>query len=257
MVTIGLFAVLSIAAASSVSPQLSLELSPKESPQDNLRLSTDASQSSANSSQRHAQYNNQQTAEHYKVLVLGDSISAAYGMSLEQGWVAQLAARLTEISSHYTVVNASISGETTAGGLRRLPALLTKHQPQLLIVELGGNDGLRGYSTTKLRENLTQIAQLAGDADAKVLIMPMEIPPNYGTRYAQSFRNSFAEAATATGATLTPFLLDNVALEPGLMQADGIHPTAAAQPRILDNVWPHIRNALNKRSQQQSANSSD
>lgn len=170
------------------------------------------------------------------VLVLGDSISAAYGLSLEQGWVSQLADELQRRDPAYEVVNASISGETTAGGLRRLPELLEEHQPALVIIELGGNDGLRGYPIGRLRDNLEQMAALAREAGARVLILPMEIPPNYGTRYTTLFRESFAAAAEATDSTLGPFLLEGVATDGELMQDDGIHPTAAAQPRLLDNL---------------------
>jgi acyl-CoA thioesterase-1 len=178
------------------------------------------------------------------LLVLGDSISAAYGMSLEQGWVSQLADELRSAGEPWMVVNASISGETTAGGLRRLPALLEEHRPALVIIELGGNDGLRGYPVKSLQENLEQMARLAQDAGARVLILPMEIPPNYGARYTRLFREAFAAAATATGSTLGPFLLEGVATEGALMQADGIHPTAAAQARLLDNVRPTLEELL-------------
>ena len=175
-----------------------------------------------------------------RVVVLGDSISAAYGMALEQGWVRILAERLSGENAPEDFVNASISGDTTAGGLRRLPALLESHRPEVLVVELGGNDGLRGYPTKKLRDNLTAMAKLGRAAGAKVLILPMEIPPNYGPRYTRAFRASFREAAEASGAALGPFLLDGIATNPDLMQADGIHPTAAAQGLIADLLEPVI-----------------
>lgn len=183
-----------------------------------------------------------------RVVVLGDSISAAYGMALEQGWVSLLAERLSGAKASEHFVNASISGDTTAGGLRRLPALLESHRPEVLIVELGGNDGLRGYPTTKLRDNLTAMAELGRAAGARVLILPMEIPPNYGPRYTRAFRASFREAAEASGAELGPFLLDGIATNPELMQADGIHPTAAAQELIADLLEPVIGSLLDTES---------
>lgn len=178
------------------------------------------------------------------LLVLGDSISAAYGLSLEQGWVSRLAGELAESHPDYRVINASISGETTAGGLRRLPGLLEEHQPALLIIELGGNDGLRGYPVGSLRDNLAQMATLARDAGARVLILPMEIPPNYGARYTQLFREAFPAAAKATDSTLGPFLLEGVATHDNLMQDDGIHPTGEAQPLLLDNIRATILEML-------------
>ena len=179
-----------------------------------------------------------------RILVLGDSISAAYGMSLEQGWVAMLAERLSDAEPGYEVVNASISGETTAGGLRRLPELLARHQPGLVIIELGANDGMRGYPLKSLRSNLSTMTQLAQEAGAKVILLAMEIPPNYGARYTAGFRDSFAEVAANTGAVLGPFVLDGVATDPALMQEDGIHPRKEAQPMLLDNVLPTIMTAL-------------
>ena len=181
-----------------------------------------------------------------KLLVLGDSISAAYGMSLEQGWVTVLAQRLRGQWPDSAVVNASISGDTSAGGLRRLPPLLERHAPDLLIIELGGNDGLRGYPTTQLRENLVNMVRAGQDAGAQVLILPMEIPPNYGPRYTSAFRASFTAATEQTGATLGPFLLENIATDTALMQEDGIHPTVSAQPMIVDILLPVIRQLLDE-----------
>ena len=179
-----------------------------------------------------------------KILVLGDSISAAYGMSLEQGWVALLAGRVAENHPQYTIVNASISGETTAGGLRRLPALLEEHRPNLVIIELGANDGMRGYPLGTLRDNLTSLVQMSKAAGAGVILLPMEIPPNYGSRYTSGFRRSYVQVAEETDSLLAPFVLDGVATDPALMQADGIHPTVEAQPALLDNVLPTIMEAL-------------
>ncbi len=183
---------------------------------------------------------------HARVLVLGDSISAAYGMSLEQGWVALMERRMRDEGTWADIefINASISGDTSAGGLRRLPALLEEHAPQLLIIELGGNDGLRGYPTSKLRENLTRMAEIAAEASSRVLILPMEIPPNYGPRYTSAFREAFRQAATDTGGTLGPFMLENIATDPELMQDDGIHPTQAAQPLIVDRLQGVVEAAL-------------
>jgi len=183
-------------------------------------------------------------ADGQNILVLGDSISAAYGMSLEQGWVAQLADHLRQQSAGFNVVNASISGETTAGGLRRLPALLQEHLPKLVIIELGANDGLRGYPLTTLQDNLAQLAQLSQQAGARVILLPMEIPPNYGPRYTSGFRESFTQVATSTDSVLAPFMLDGFATDPKFMQEDGIHPTVAAQPLILEKVLPTVTAVL-------------
>lgn len=185
-------------------------------------------------------------ASQQRILVLGDSISAAYGMSLEQGWVALLAQRLKTTEHAHEVINASISGETTAGGLRRLPQLLAEHQPGLVIIELGANDGLRGYPLASLRANLNKLAELSQQAGAEVILLAMEIPPNYGARYTAGFRDSFTIIAKQTNSILGPFVLDGVATDPALMQDDGIHPTAQAQPLLLDNVLPVIMTALDR-----------
>ncbi len=178
------------------------------------------------------------------ILVLGDSISAAYGMSLEQGWVALLRERLTDVDKPVRIVNASISGETSDGGLRRLPALLEEHQPNLVLIELGANDGLRGFPLSRLRANLTQMVQHVQATGARALLLPMEIPPNYGARYTREFRESFASVARESGAGLAPFILAAFATDPDMMQADGIHPRSAAQPLILEAVLPHVLEKL-------------
>lgn len=178
------------------------------------------------------------------IVVLGDSISAAYGMSLEEGWVALLQHRLHAEGTSYTVVNASISGDTSAGGLRRLPDLLSTHAPRIVIIELGGNDGLRGYPINQLTQNLRQMIQLIESVGAIAVILPMEIPPNLGKVYTDAFRSSFAKAAENSEALVGEFPLESVALNPLLMQADGIHPTADAQPLILDSVWRVLESAL-------------
>ncbi len=186
----------------------------------------------------------QADAERPAVMVLGDSISAAYGMTLEQGWVNLLQKRLDAENFDYQVVNASISGDTTGGGLNRLPALLEKHSPKVVILELGGNDGLRGYPIKTLRDNLSAMTHLSRETGAAVLLLPMEVPPNLGSRYTRMFRESFPMVASEHDARVGRFLLDGVATHPALMQADGIHPTAEAQGRLLDNVWPDLEPLL-------------
>ncbi len=179
------------------------------------------------------------------ILMLGDSISAAYGMSLEQGWVALLAGKLMESHPQITVINASISGETTTGAALRLPALLKQYQPAVVVIELGGNDGLRGYPVARFRNNLQQMTQQAKAAGAHVILVAMEIPPNYGPRYTAGFRESFQVVADSEGATVAPFLLEGVGTDPDLMQPDGIHPTAAAQPQLVENFLPTLLAVLN------------
>lgn len=178
------------------------------------------------------------------ILVVGDSISAAYGMSLEQGWVALMAEELAESHPDYHVVNASISGETTGGGLQRLPALLENHQPAVVIIELGANDGLRGYPLKTLRANLITMASLSKDAAADVIFIPMEIPPNYGSRYTAGFRESFLLAAGNTDSVLAAFLLEGVATDPELMQPDGLHPRTEAQAIMKTTFMPTLLEVL-------------
>jgi acyl-CoA thioesterase-1 len=183
-------------------------------------------------------------AEERRALVLGDSISAAYGLSLEAGWVALAEQALRDRGLAVSLVNASISGETSAGGRRRLPALLAEHDPYAVIIELGGNDGLRGYPVSQLRANLQAMVEEARKAGAAVLLLPMEIPPNYGRRYTQGFRNAFVDVARETDARLGPFLLEGIATEQDLMQDDGIHPTAEAQARMARNLLPALEALL-------------
>ncbi|MEE4361365.1 MAG: arylesterase [Pseudomonadales bacterium] len=178
------------------------------------------------------------------ILVLGDSISAAYGIEPEQGWVKLLEKRLAERSATVRVVNASVSGETTGGGLARLPDALSRNRPDVVIIELGGNDGLRGYPIARIRSNLATMVTLAQDSGARVLLVGMQIPPNYGARYTEAFHGTFAEIAERDAVALVPFLLDGVATDPALMQGDGIHPTAEAQPALLDNLWPALQTLL-------------
>lgn len=178
------------------------------------------------------------------LLVLGDSLSAAHGIALKDGWVALLDARLQASPSPRPVVNASISGETTAGGLARLPALLAEHRPALVLVELGANDGLRGLPLAEARANLAKMLAAIRAAKAGVVLVGIELPVNYGPQYRDGLRSMYRGLAEEFNAPLLPFLLDGVALDPDLMQDDGLHPNAKAQPKILDNVWAVLQPAL-------------
>lgn len=177
-------------------------------------------------------------------LVVGDSISAAFGLDTTQGWVALLQKRLDQQGKRIQVVNASISGDTSAGGLARLPALLAEHRPALVMIELGGNDGLRGTPLAQLQQNLADMIAASQASGAQVLLLGMRLPPNYGKRYTEGFAGVYEQLADAYKVPLLPFFLDGVGGVPGLMQADGIHPTAAAQPRLLDNIWPLLEARL-------------
>ena len=161
-------------------------------------------------------------------------------MDLEQGWVALLQEHLNKNQTGWVVINASISGDTTGGGLQRLPDLLQRHSPDVVVIELGGNDGLRGFPITKLRQNLTTLSLSAQNAGASVLLLSMEIPPNFGSRYTTLFRDSYTIVAEQTHASIAPFILSNIALDAELMQGDGIHPTASAQSLLLENVLPYV-----------------
>lgn len=183
-------------------------------------------------------------AEAPVILVLGDSLSAAYGIPVEQGWVGLLQGRLVERGFPHRVVNASISGDTTGSGLSRLPAALEQHRPAVVILELGANDGLRGQSPMAMGANLARMIELSRKAGARVLLAEMRIPPNYGPLYAQKFQATFGELAKRYDIPLIPFLLDGVAGNPGLIQDDGLHPRAEGQPRILDNVWAVLEPVL-------------
>ena len=178
------------------------------------------------------------------IVVLGDSLSAGYGIKVQEGWVNLLAQRLATEGYGYKVVNASVTGETTQGGVSRLPRVLELHKPEIVIVELGGNDGLRGLQLATSRENLQRVIALAQAARAKVLLVGMMIPPNYGPRYATEFRELFTSLASRNSVALVPFLLDEVALKPEFMQDDGIHPNAKGQPQMLDNLWPRLKPLL-------------
>lgn len=175
------------------------------------------------------------------ILILGDSISAAYGIEQNLGWVALLEQKLADQNFLYQVVNASVSGNTSADGLRRLPNLLKQYRPNIVVIELGGNDGLRGHPVKLMKANLQQMIDLSKNSHANVLLAGIEIPPNYGVRYTTLFRDAFQSlAATNSSIQYDPFILAAVATRPELMQSDGIHPTAAAQPQLLSNIWDDL-----------------
>lgn len=178
------------------------------------------------------------------IVIVGDSLSAAYGMEISESWPSLLQRRLEEHGHAYRVFNSSITGDTTQGGLTRLPRLLQRHQPTIVILELGGNDGLRGLPVEVTRSNLASMIEQSRAAGARVILAEMRIPPNYGQTYTEKFNGTYQELAAAEGVVLLPFLLQDIALEPGLMQDDGIHPTAAAQPLILDQVWAALEPLL-------------
>lgn len=183
-------------------------------------------------------------AEAPRILVLGDSLSAGYGIDEEEGWVSLLGERLADAGYAHTVVNASVSGETSEGGLKRLPRLLSEHNPEWVILELGGNDGLRGYPVNDLSDNLSSIVQLSHEQGADVLLLGMQIPPNYGPRYTEQFTALYPQLAEEQNLPLVAFMLKGIATDDELMQRDGIHPNAEAQPKILDNVWPTLHQVL-------------
>ena len=178
------------------------------------------------------------------LLVFGDSLSAGYRMPVEDGWVSLLDDKIKMLGIDYKVVNASVSGETTDGGLSRLPATLATHKPAIVILELGGNDGLRGIPVANIKRNLTTMVQMSQEAGAKVILAGMQIPPNYGPRYTDPFTAQFEEIAQDLGLPLIPFLIDGIAQQAELMQDDGIHPKAEAQGMVLDNVWPILETVL-------------
>ncbi len=186
-------------------------------------------------------------AEAPVILVFGDSISAGYGLGrVEQGWVALLQTRLKEQEYGYQVINASVSGETTAGGLARLPRALMLHQPKIVILELGGNDGLRALPIAQMRANLVRMIDLSAAAGAQVLLLGMRMPPNYGPDFTEQFRLCYTEVARDKKLPLVPFLLNDIALFPNLMQADGIHPDELGQPKLLANIWPSLKPLLRR-----------
>jgi len=184
------------------------------------------------------------TAMANSIVVLGDSISAGYGIEAGKGWVSLLQNRLAAEKSPCVIHNESISGDTSAGGLARIDPVLARHKPDIVMIELGANDGLRGLSPKLLKSNLAEITRRAQKTGAKVLLLSMRIPPNYGKRYTESFYKVYAELATEMRMPYIPFILEDVALVKELMQADGLHPNAKAQPLIAEKVWGHLRPLL-------------
>ncbi len=178
------------------------------------------------------------------VLVLGDSLSAAYGMDREQGWVALLDERLRQEGFDWRAANASTSGDTTRNGLSRLPRALEQHEPAIVVIALGGNDGLRGVGPGEIENNLQRMVDTAQESSARVLIAGVRIPPNYGRAYTERFANAFANVATENDLPLVARILDGIAEDSSLMQDDGIHPRAEAQEQILDNIWSELRPML-------------
>ena len=185
-----------------------------------------------------------QSATAGTLLVVGDSISAGFGLDTRQGWVSLLQTRLQQEGFDDKVVNASISGDTSAGGQARLPALLAAHKPGVVVLELGGNDGLRGQPPGQLQQNLASMIEQSHKAGAKVLLLGMRLPPNYGVRYTEAFAQVYQQLAADKHVALVPFFLDGVGGVPELMQADGIHPAQGAQQRLLENAWPALKPLL-------------
>jgi acyl-CoA thioesterase-1 len=196
------------------------------------------------SDQQETSANSQQTVTEYKLLVLGDSLSAAYGLTAEQGWVYLLAEKWQQEGINIDVVNAAISGDTTDGGLARLPRLLDLHKPSHLYIELGGNNALQGHNPRKIKQNLIQMIELAQSNDVDVIIQEMQIPTNYGARYTRLFTKIFHDLAKDFEIPLIPFFLQEIALDPELMQNDGIHPTKEAQPLIVEFMAPKLVDAV-------------
>ena len=181
-----------------------------------------------------------------KILIYGDSLSAAYGIPQQQGWVALLKEKLHAESLNYDIINASISGETTSGGLTRFAGTIKQVKPKIVILELGANDGLRGLPIKDMHNNLESMIQQSKQSGVKVLLVGMRIPPNYGPRYTAEFSQTYIAIASQHKIPLVPFMLDNVAAKPELIQQDGLHPNTSGQPIILDNIWQQLRLLLNK-----------
>jgi acyl-CoA thioesterase-1 len=179
-------------------------------------------------------------AQSHIILSFGDSLSAAYRLQPEEGWVALLQRRLHDQGYEYQIINASVSGETSSGGLERLPHLLALHHPAVVLLELGANDGLRGLPLPIVHDNLAHMITLVKDSGARVLLLGIRLPPNYGARYGNGFADLYSDLARQYQVPLVPFLLAGVALDPALMQDDGLHPIAAGEPRVLDTVWPYL-----------------
>lgn len=191
-------------------------------------------------------WSNQVIAANPVILIYGDSLSAGYGLSQDQGWVKLLEKKIASEHYPYTIVNASISGETTSGGLSRFAATLNNYKPAIIILELGANDGLRGLPVNAMATNLKSMLEQAKKSGAKVLLLGMRIPPNYGPKYTQSFSDTYKDLSKGYDLPLVPFMLDNVAGKSQLIQDDGLHPNALGQPIILDNIWPQLKLLLRK-----------
>nr|WP_317623090.1 arylesterase [Thiohalomonas denitrificans] len=189
------------------------------------------------------------------LLVLGDSLSAAYGLPMEKGWVHLLAQRLEQRGYSHRIVNASTSGETSRGGRERLPALLKRHEPQVVVIELGGNDGLRGLPLERLKSNLAMMIRQARESGARVLLVGIQMPPNYGPEYTRRFSAVYRELSEEMMVALVPFLLEGVAGDSTLMQPDGMHATAAAQPKLLNSVWKHLEPLLRETTENTESDS--
>ena len=179
------------------------------------------------------------------IMVFGDSLSAAYGIEIGQGWVALVQDKLKVEYPNYSMINESISGDTTTGGLSRLDAALAEHKPAMVILELGANDGLRGFPPASIKNNLAAMIRKIRASGAEVLLLSMRIPPNYGKRYTEAFYRIYSDLAKEFKIKYVPFILEDIALVDELMQADGLHPNAQAQPKIVDSVWPHLATLLN------------
>jgi acyl-CoA thioesterase I len=182
-----------------------------------------------------------------KILIYGDSLSAAYGIAQQQGWSILLQKKLIAKHYQYDVINASISGETTSGGLSRLATTLDEFKPNIIILELGANDGLRGLPLKEMTQNLSTMITLSKKSKAKVLLVSMRIPPNYGSKYTASFSQIYSQLSQQHKVLLVPFMLENIAAKPNLIQDDGLHPNARGQPIILENIWPKLQLMLNKK----------
>lgn len=191
-------------------------------------------------------WNTQAFAENSKILVYGDSLSAAYGITQPQGWVTLLQQKLNAEGYHYEVANASISGETTSGGLTRFEKTITTIKPKIVVLALGANDGLRGLPTQEMRKNLSAMITYSQKKKAKVLLLGMRIPPNYGPKYTEAFYQTYQQLGQQHNISLVSFMLDQVAAKPHLIQADGLHPNALGQPVILNNIWPALKLMLQK-----------
>jgi acyl-CoA thioesterase-1 len=181
------------------------------------------------------------------IVVLGDSISAGYGIEVEEGWVALLQKKLIETKHNYSISNASISGDTSAGGLARIDPILTAQKPDIVLLQLGANDGLRGLSPVQMKNNLAEIVRRSQKSGAKVILLGMKIPPNYGKRYVDMFYNVYPQLAKELDIPIVPFILEDIALNKDLMQADGLHPNAKAQPILADKIEPYLFPLLKKR----------